>query len=282
METRSLKEVLLQARARKRAVGAFNIWNLESIPAIAAAAEELQQPAILMVGRWLFRDFHPGDLQAVTEAVRRRASVPLFLHLDHGRSIEDVMIGIRYGCDSVMIDGSSLPLEKNIELTKCVVDLAQPLGVQVEAELGHVGRASDTVEDGGDTSHLTIPEEVSRFVEETGVDLLAVAIGTAHGIYKQEPHLDIERLKAIRQATDTPLVLHGGSATPDDQLRAAIEEGACKINIGTELAAAFTSSLRELVTSKDKLSAISIVPSACQAITEGVRQRIALFSGLEL
>jgi len=273
----NLKQLLLTARSNKIATGSFNVFNLESIQAIVKAAETLNQPVILMIGSWLFNDLHPADLHAVVDSVRKRASVPVCLHLDHGRSMDDIITGIRFGCDSVMIDGSSLPFEENVALTRRVVDLAHTVGISVEAELGHVGSAACSTEGEGDPGQLTPPEKVAEFVDGTGADCLAIAIGTAHGVYRQLPSLGFPRLRAIRAAVDTPLVLHGGSGTPDDQLRTAINNGICKINVGTDLGMAFAASLERIAAAGD-LNPVAAVPRACRAITRVVQERIALFA----
>ena len=178
----------------------------------------------------------------MTRALAEKASVPVALHLDHCSNFDDVMKALRAGYTSVMIDGSKLPFEENIALTKRVVEAAMPMGVTVEAELGTVGGKEDNVSAG---IAYTDIEEAKTFVEKTNVDIFAVAIGTAHGFYKGEPMLDFERLTAIRNQVSTPLVLHGGSGVPDEKVQETIRRGMSKVNFATELRAAATKAVRE-------------------------------------
>ncbi len=183
------------------------------------------------------------------ETVKRAAAnaqIPIALHLDHCRTYEECVAAIQAGYSSVMIDGSSLPFEENVALTKKVVDYARTLGITVEGELGKlVGEEGDLIVKGPEAAQ-TDPEEAREFVERTGVDCLAVSIGTQHGHYIAAPHLNIERLKAIKEAVDVPLVLHGGSGTPIDQVQEAIRNGIRKINVATDVLTAVADSFEEL------------------------------------
>jgi ketose-bisphosphate aldolase len=240
----SLREILSDTRKKGYAVPAFDVFNLETFKAVVEAAEEEKSPVIIMI---LDADMEGGYLRYMAPMMKEAAMssrIPICLHLDHGKDLDTVARFIHLGFNSVMIDASTLPLERNIEETSRVVRFAHAAGVSVEAELGHVGVGlSDSEEDV--KNFLTVPEEVRLFVEKTGVDALAVAIGTAHGPYKFRPHLDIPRLKQIAGVTGTPLVIHGGSLTPDDQMRAAIAAGISKVNICTELRMAFYRGIKE-------------------------------------
>lgn len=199
---------------------------------IVKAAEAKNRPIILMLPGLLFGR---PDLPALVEYMlgRIKASpVPMVLHLDHGANVEEVMQAIHLGFSSVMIDSSALPYEENLRITREVVRLAHSCGVSVEAEIGHVATPHESVESaGGDThSTLTRPEEAEKFAKESGVDALAIAMGTVHGLYKEEPHLDFDRVRAIRAVTDVPLVMHGSSGLADDLMAKAVECGVNKVN----------------------------------------------------
>lgn len=228
-----LSHLLRAARAGGYGVGAFNVFNVESVRAVIDAAETEEAPVILMTSA--------NDLAAAGEEylghlaleAAERARVPVCVHLDHCKSPELALRCIRMGYTSVMIDGSHLPFEENVRLTRAVVEAAHAAGVDVEGELGQVLRGKHTLADR--KAHLTDPEAAGEFARQTGVDALAVAIGTAHGVYEIPPELDLERLEQIAQACDVPLVMHGGTGTPDDVVRRAIALGMVKINVGTQL-----------------------------------------------
>lgn len=230
----TLKEILSDTRKNKYAVPAFDVNNLETFKAAVETAEEEKSPVIAMV---LDPDMKYGNLRYLVPMMKEVASnsgIPVCIHLDHGADIDTVARYISLGFTSVMLDASTLPLSENIQITSQAVKFAHAAGISVEAELGHVGVGlSDSNED--IENLFTVPSEVEEFVAKTGVDALAVAIGTAHGPYRGQPRLDIDRLKDIAKTTDTPLVLHGGSLTPDDQIKAAIQAGISKLNIATEL-----------------------------------------------
>lgn len=239
------KEMLLKAQKENYAVGAFNVENMEMVQAVLAAAEELQAPVIMQTTpstvKYAGLDFYYANVKAAAE----RASVPVAIHLDHGSSFELAMQALRTGYTSIMIDGSHSVFEENIVVSKRVVDSCAPSDIPVEAELGKVGGKEDDL-DGGDGIY-TDPEEAKQFVEKTGVDSLAVAIGTAHGVYKGEPKLDIDRLSEIRQVVDIPLVLHGTSGVPDETVEKCIERGICKVNYATDLRIAFSKGVKEVL-----------------------------------
>lgn len=216
-------------------IPAFNVYNTETVMGIVAAAEEKRAPVIIQVYPRLINEEVGFYICPSVVAAAHRASVPICFHLDHGPSETEVIRCLRWGMSGIMLDGSVHPFEKNVEMTKHVVDICATVGVGVEGEIGHVGSVNDDAMD-----EFTSPEEAAEFVKQTGVTCLAVLVGNAHGHYKKPPKLDIERIKAIREATGgTPLVLHGGSGIPDEQVKAAIAAGIRKMNIGTDVCCAF-------------------------------------------
>lgn len=240
------KQMLLDARKGNYAIGAFNVENMEMVMAVIQAAKELNAPVILQTTpstvSYAGLDFYLANVRAASEQV----SVPVALHLDHGSSFELAMKALRTGYTSIMIDGSHESYEENIALSKRVTDACAPSNVPVEAELGKVGGKEDDL-DGGEGSAYTDPEEARVFVERTGVDSLAVAIGTAHGLYKGEPKLDLDRLSEIAAVVDIPLVLHGASGVPDETVKKAIERGICKVNYATELRIAYSEGVKDVL-----------------------------------
>ncbi len=235
----SLKEVLEPAAKGGYAVGAFNANNMEIVQAIIEAAAEENSPVIVQASQGAIKyaglDFIVGLVKAAAAGVE----VPVVLHLDHGTDFEQVMRCIRYGFSSVMYDGSKLPLEENIAMTQRVVEIARAVGVSVEGELGKIGGTEDDVTVGEREALFTEPAEAERFVRETAVDALAVAIGTAHGPYKWERKLDFPRLQQIKERSTASIVLHGSSGVPDEAIRQAVALGVTKINIDTEIRQAF-------------------------------------------
>lgn len=223
----TMKEMLLAARREKRAVGAFNIANYELSRAVIKAAEVENQPVIIQLYMRLFDSEKAYDLCGMLRRLATRAKVPVALHLDHGATIKQAQDALAWGYTSVMFDGSRSPYEQNVRDTKFVAAYAHAVGASCEGEIGHVAQ--------GDEGALTQVEEAVDFARQTGVDALAVSIGTSHGYYKAEPKLDIPRCQAIADALpDVPLVLHGGSGTPLPDVRRSIEAGIAKINIATE------------------------------------------------
>ena len=238
------KELMLNAQKNHYAIGAFNVENMEMVQAVVAAAEELSSPVILQTTPGTLKYASPEMFYANVAAAAQAAKVPVVMHLDHGNSYELAMRAFHAGYTSIMIDGSQKPFEENISLTKSVVDACHAGGIPVEAELGKVGGKEDDL-DGGEGNGYTVPEEAAEFVEKTGVDFLAVAIGTAHGVYKGVPKLDLERISRIRELVSVPLVLHGTSGVPDETVRECIARGMCKVNYATDLRIAFTNGVRE-------------------------------------
>lgn len=235
-------ELLRDAQKNHYAIGAFNIENLETAQAVAAAAEALNAPVIIQTTASSIRYAGVGPFFGIVKALADEVKTPVALHLDHGDSYELARQCAQAGYSSVMIDGSKLPFEENVALSKSVVDMAGDL--PVEAELGTVGGKEETDMAEGEAGY-TVPEKAVEFVDRTGVAFLAVAIGTAHGVYKGTPRLDIPRLQKIRSLVEVPLVLHGASGVPDDQVIACIESGITKVNYATELRMAFTRGVRK-------------------------------------
>ena len=240
------EKMLLDAQKGGYAVGAFNVENMEMVMAVIAAAEELRAPLMMQTTpstiRYAGLDMYLANVKAAAE----RASVPVCLHLDHGDSFDLAMRALRTGYTSIMIDGSHNVFEENIAITKAVADACRPSGIPVEAELGKVGGKEDDL-DGGTGNGYTDPLEAKEFVERTGVNSLAVAIGTAHGVYKGVPKLDLDRLAEIRKVVDIPLVLHGASGLSEEAVVESIKRGICKVNFATELRIAYTDGVKEFL-----------------------------------
>ena len=245
------KEMLKAAQAGKYAIGAFNCENMEMAMAIVAAAEAQKAPVMLQTTpstvSYAGLDVYYANVRALAE----RASVPVALHLDHGSSYELAVNAMAAGYSSVMIDGSHESFKDNIAVTRRVVEQAKAKDIPVEAELGKVGGKEDDL-DGGSGNGYTDPADAVEFVKATGVDSLAVAIGTAHGVYVGTPVLDVARLAEIRKALEAagvsiPLVLHGASGLTDESVRECIAEGICKVNFATELRQAYTAGVKEVL-----------------------------------
>lgn len=237
------KELLTDAMKGGYAVGAFNVENMEMVMAVLAAAEAKNSPVIMQTTPGTIKyagvDYYYANVKAAAE----RTKIPVVMHLDHGDSFECAMQAYRAGYTSIMIDGSKLPLTENIELTKRVVDACHPGGVSVEGELGKVGGKEDDL-DGGNDNPYTDPDEAKIFVEKTGVDSLAIGVGTAHGVYKGMPHVNTDLIATIRDLVHIPLVLHGTSGVPDEQVTVSVKNGICKVNYATDLRIAFTNGIK--------------------------------------
>ena len=239
-------EMLKKAQEGNYAVGAFNVENMEMVMAVISAAEELQSPVILQTTpstvKYAGLDYYLANAKVAAE----RASVPVAMHLDHGSSFELAMQALRSGYTSIMIDGSHENFEENIVVSKSVVNACKPSNIPVEAELGKVGGKEDDL-DGGDGSAYTDPIQAKEFVERTGVSSLAIAIGTAHGLYSGDPKLDLDRLSEIRKLVSVPLVLHGGSGVPEEAVIESIKRGICKVNYATELRIAYSDGVKKVL-----------------------------------
>ena len=238
------KEMLQKAQVEGYAVPAFNIHNLETLQVVVETAYEMRSPVIIAGTPGTFSYGGRDYVQAMAEVAAKRYDIPIALHLDHHEAFADIKTSIDLGTKSVMIDASHHDYEENIQIVKEVVAYAHHHGVTVEAELGRLGGQEDDLVVDEKDAFYTDPEVAVDYVEKTGIDSLAVAIGTAHGMYKSEPKIDIERLKEIRKRVDIPLVLHGASGVPHDVVRECIKNGICKVNIATELKIPFSSALR--------------------------------------
>lgn len=240
------RELLLDAQRRHYAVGAFNVENMEMMQAVVAAAEAERAPVILQTTPSTLKYAGTATFAAMARAVAEHTRTPVAIHLDHGDSFGLCVKAAADGYTSIMIDGSKLPLEENIALVRQVAEMAACCSGRpaVEAELGRLGGKEDSLEVKPGEDLYTDPEEAARFVQETGIDSLAVAIGTAHGFYKGEPKLDFDRLAQLQAAVPVPLVLHGSSGVPDADVQRAVSSGVCKVNFATELRAAYTDAVR--------------------------------------
>lgn len=271
---------LLLAKARKGgyAVGAFNANNMEIIQGILKAADELQSPVILQASQGAIKYAGLDYIAAIVKTASEQVAVPVALHLDHGTSFEQAVQCIRVGFSAVMFDGSKYEFEENIARTRAVVEVAKPVGVSVEAELGKIGGTEDDISVSAADALMTVPEEAQEFARLTGIDALAVAIGTAHGPYKGEPRLDFARLEKIRLLVDVPLVLHGASGVPEEAIKKAISLGVCKINIDTDLRQAFTTAIKQVLAEKPgEIDPRKLLGPGREALKEVAKEKIKLF-----
>jgi len=269
-------QILEAAQRSGFAVGAFNCHTLEMIPAVVEAAVQEESPVILQFTEGSIKTNGWGYISQVAREAASQARVPVAIHLDHGPGFEAAIQAIRNGFTSVMIDGSQLPYAENVALTRQVVAAAHAAGVSVEAEIGHVGGVED--DQGSLHGWLTEPDDAARFWKDGGMDYLATAFGTAHGFYKEEPKLDFPRLRQIRARVGAPLVMHGGSGVPADQVREAIASGIAKINVATELKDAWARTLREtLQRLPDESDPRKIMAPPRAAVQAVVREKIRLF-----
>lgn len=234
------KEMLLDAQAGHYAVGAFNVENLEFVMAVIRAAEDRRSPVIMQTTPGTVKYANLDYFAALCRVAAEEASVPVAIHLDHGDGFGRCVQAMHAGYTSVMIDGSHVPFEENVALTASVTKVAGPVGIPVEAELGKVGGKEDDGPAVEGESPYTDPDQAEEFVARTGCSSLAVGVGTVHGIYKGTPHIEQGILSSIRERLDVPLVLHGTSGVPDDQVAEAIRNGICKVNYATELRQAYT------------------------------------------
>ena len=280
----SMKEMLADAKAKHYAIPAFDVSNYEMMRAVLETCEEERSPALLM---GLGVDLGGRGLPIMTDMVKAASayySVPVCFHLDHATDLDFIRRALDAGFSSVMYDGSVLPFEENARMTSEVVKMAHAYGATVEAELGHVGNAmvgneNDAVKNEDPEDTLTVPEEVVRFKALTDVDALAVAIGTAHGVYLKTPTLRIDRLDEITAVSDLPLVLHGGSGTPDDQMQTAIAHGITKINIFSDVVGALNLGLKNKLNSMENPSTwpVFVFEEARARMKEAVRTKIRVF-----
>ena len=273
MKLVTTKSILKKAQEGKYAIGAFNVENMEMVMAVISAAEEMNAPVIMQTTPSTVKYASLDYFLANARVAASQAKVPVVMHLDHGSSFELAAQAFRAGYTSIMIDGSHSSFEDNIKISKAVVDMCKPAGIAVEAELGKVGGKEDDL-DGGDGG-FTDPQEAKEFVERTGVDSLAVAIGTAHGMYKGEPKLDLDRLSQIKEVVSIPLVLHGGSGIPDSKVQESIEIGICKVNYATELRIAFTNGVNKyLKENKDAIDPKKYNKAGMEEVKAFVKEKI--------
>lgn len=240
----SSKQLLLDAQKNKYAVPAFNIHNLETIQAVIETAIEEKSPVIIAATPGTISYAGEDYILNILEAASVTYGLPFVFHLDHHTNVEDIKRMIKKGCKSVMIDASEYDFEKNISIVKDIVDYAHKYDVTVEAELGKLAGIEDDLVVDSANSYFTNPKEAVEFVERTGIDSLAVAIGTAHGLYKSEPKLDFDRLEKIKEKIEIPLVLHGASGVSKEDVQRSIDLGICKVNIATELKMPFAAALK--------------------------------------
>lgn len=274
------KEMLLDAQKNHYAIGAFNVENMEMMQAVITAAELEKLPVILQTTPSTLKYADTALFSAMAEALAKKASVPVAMHLDHGSSFELCEQAAKDGYTSLMIDGSKLPLQENIDLAKRVVELAKSFAhaPTVEAELGKLGGKEDDLEVKEGEDMCTDPGEAIEFVEKSGIDSLAVAIGTAHGFYKGTPKLEFERLAEIRNSVSVPLVLHGSSGVPDEDVKKAITLGVCKVNFATELRVAYTDAARKIIADEAVYDPKKYGAAARENVIELVRHRMRICS----
>lgn len=277
----NMKQLLEVAKENKFAVGAFNVADSNFLRVVVEEAEKNNAPAIIAVHPTEL-DFTKDDFFQYVLARIKNSPVPFVLHLDHGDNMSDVMRAVRCGFSSVMIDGSLLPFEENIRVTKEVVDVCHRLGVSVEGELGTIGKTGNSIEGGVSEIIYTKPEEAEEYISRTGVDTLAVAIGTAHGIYPKdkEPKLRLDILQEIKDLVNIPLVLHGGSANPDAEIAAAVKIGIQKVNISSDYKYAFYKKCREILSTTELWDANAIYPDCIDAAKAVVKYKMELFQSV--
>ena len=257
------------AQSRKRALLAINYYNAETLKGVLLAASTLNAPVILQLTRSSIEYLGLDPALQMGRTALVHYGVKGWIHLDHGDSVDLARRCLDAGFDSVMIDASEKPFDDNIRTTAEVVRIAEPYHANVEAELGYVAKLGQSKKKNG----FTRPGEAKRFTDSTGVDALAIAIGTSHGFYREEPKIDLERLAAIRAAVPVPLVLHGASGVPSGQLRTAIREGICKINIATEVKNTFMKTLKTSLSQTEEIDLRKVFPPAVEAVRDLVIEK---------
>lgn len=238
------KKLLLDAQAGEYAVPAFNVENMEMAMAVIKVAAEMRSPVLLQTTSSTVKYASTKTYQHIIKSLAEQVDIPIAMHLDHGNSFELACRAIKDGYTSIMIDGSHYSFEENVALTKSVVEVGKACGIPIEGELGKVGGKEDDL-DGGDGDKNTDPKEAAEFVKRTGVDFLAIAIGTAHGLYKGTPNIDVERIKKVKELVDIPLVLHGTTGVDGEIVKQCVKAGMCKVNYATELRIAYTNGVKE-------------------------------------
>lgn len=276
MALSTTSRMLLEAQAGGYAVPAFNVENMEMMQAVVEAAQAQSAPLILQTTPSTLRYASARLFQAMAQALAENATVPVALHLDHGSSFELCAEALAAGYNSVMIDGSTLPFAENIAVSRRVVELARQRNIPVEAELGSVGGKEDGHVVLDEDALYTNPEQAAEFVAASGVNSLAVAIGTAHGHYKGEPKLDFKRLEAVRAKVEVPLVLHGTSGVPDAAVQRCIGLGICKVNYATELRDAYSAAVREVLEDAKVYDPKAYGKAARQRVRELVEHKLRM------
>lgn len=265
-----LKDKFRMLQQQKKALLATNYYNFETLKGVAEAAAATKQPIILQLTKSSIDYMRLPVAVSLAVSIIKTYELESWIHLDHGDSYDLAAQCLDAGFDSVMIDASEKAFEENIKITKSVVKLAEKYGACVEAELGYVAKLGQDYSKSG----FTDPAEAKTFVDETGVDTLAVAIGSAHGFYKQEPKLDLERLQAISELTRIPLVLHGASGIPDETLRLSVQKGICKINLATEIKNIFMQTLKNDFAAQDEIDLRKVFPPATSAVSQLVQKKL--------
>jgi tagatose 1,6-diphosphate aldolase GatY/KbaY len=275
----STRELLETARRNFYAIGAFNVYNLEGVKAVVAAAETNRSPAMLQI--------HPSALEfgglgliALCLEAARSAKVPIAVHLDHSTKAEDIQIALDSGMNSVMADGSHLPYAQNLAFTKAMTELAHRKGAIVEAEIGRISGTEDGLTVAEKEAKMTDPDQAVEFVKATAVDALAVTIGNVHGEYKSEPRLDFERLAKIRKLIEIPLVLHGASGLPAEAIDRSVQLGVCKFNVNTEVRLAYMQSLQQGICSRSLKDLVDSMGAAIAAMQSVITEKLELFGSM--
>ena len=276
----NMKDLLTVAQKNHFAVPAFNVGSDQLLKAVMKTVKELKSPVILEMSPDEFNFVGYAQIQAMLYEAAH-TDVPVCIHLDHGDSYETVVRAIQAGMTSVMIDASKLPYEENVAITKKVVETAHIANVSVESELGTIGTTGNSIEGGTEGVIYTVPEEAKQFIEDTGIDTYACAIGTAHGIYPKDmkPKLRIDILKDITDQVSVPLVLHGGSSNKDEEIAEAVKNGICKINISSDIKVAFYEQARKTLNENPGYrEPLEIYPAAMEACGKVCADKIRLFN----
>jgi len=275
----NLKDLLTTAKEQKYAIGAFNVYNYETIKGVIEAVKERKQPAIIAFGEKYLSNMELKEVVNLVRTMTVDVNSPIAIHLDHCKSIDVIKKAIAAGFTSVMYDGSELNYEENVENTKYVVELAHHSGVSVEAELGSIKLGDNSNEDDAEEIY-TDPNQALDFVLRTGVDCLALSIGTVHGMYKGEPKVSVERLIEIKNKVDIPFVLHGGSGTPLDTIKKCIENGITKINVNTEISYSVIEGMKEMIQSNKNIHFSQISLLAQELSKKTVMKYMEMFQPL--
>lgn len=265
----NLGDILKIAENGNFAIPAFNVYNMETVMGVIDAARKMHSPVIMQVYNRLFQEENADFLAPIIIAAAQSVNVPICFHLDHGASEKEVIKALRLGCTGIMIDASTLEIESNIKVTKSIVDLCKNVSVQVEGELGHVGLANEDI-----IEEFTSTKEAKYYVEKSGIFALAILVGNAHGRYKKAPKLDIKRISEIKEVTKTPLVLHGGSGIPKEQIQDAIKAGIRKVNFSTDLCYSFLDKVFE--TPRNTPAIDIFMQEAIKSVSDFVKEKIEL------